>query len=140
MNKPTTHQTPDSTRLDPFEQQLARALRRVDVRADTARKFLALAAEAEQTRAAQGSGPRLVKLSNGGRVLAFPRLGPHARAWGTGALAAGLLLSATLGGVHLEHRQQQVRAEREFQAAERIENRTLQQIRQQVEQAGIPLD
>ena len=63
----------DDPRMQEFERALSRAMRRVEVRAETTAKFLALAEEAEQKRVHAGGGFRLIKLSNGGRVFAMPR-------------------------------------------------------------------
>ena len=85
-----------------FEQALSRAMRRVEVRAETTAKFLALAEEAERKRAHAGGGFRLIKLSNGGRVFAMPRI-PQARAWMGGAIAAVLAMGIFVGA-HIHER------------------------------------
>ena len=63
----------DDPRMRDFELALTRAMRKVEVRAETSAKFLALAEEAERKRVHAGGGFRLIKLSNGGRVFAMPR-------------------------------------------------------------------
>ena len=127
-------QGPGDEQMSAFERDLQRAMRRVEVRGETAAKFLALAAEAEQRRAAAGRGPRLVKLSNGGRVLALPKL----RTWTWGALAAVLVLGV-FGGeqVHRERRRQQT--EQQFATAMRITDHALDKAQAQLERAGVRL-
>jgi hypothetical protein len=121
-----------------FEAALSRAMRRVEVRAELSAKFLTLAAEAEQKRVEAGGGARLLKLSNLGRVLAFPQQ----RAWlgGVGVgLAAVLALGVFVGSRAYERHEQRVQAQRQFETAERITDQTLEHTREQLRQAGIVL-
>ncbi|HEY4009779.1 MAG TPA: hypothetical protein VGM11_06485 [Acidobacteriaceae bacterium] len=120
-----------------FEQALTRAMRRVDVRAETAKKFLLLAEEAERQRVAKGGGLRLVSFSGGGgRVVAMPR----PKAWMGGAIAAVLALGSFVGvRIHTEH-ERKVQAERQFEAAERITDETLARTREQLRERGIQLE
>lgn len=118
-----------------FEAALARAMRRVEVRAELSAKFLALAEEAEQKRVAAGGGLRVLKLSNGGRVLAMPSM----RGWMGGAIAAVLALGIFVGGRAHEQHERRVQAEREFQTAERITDQTLEHTREQLERVGVSL-
>src|ERR1700761_469062 len=46
----------EDAQLPEFEQALRRAMKRVELRAETSRKFLALAEEAERKRVAAGGG------------------------------------------------------------------------------------
>jgi hypothetical protein len=120
-----------------FEEALARAMRRVEVRAETTAKFLALAAEAERKRVAGGSGGmRLIKFSNSSRVFAMPR----PRAWMGGAIAAVLAMGIFVGThVHEQH-ERRVVAEQQFETAERITDETLARTREQLERQGINLE
>jgi hypothetical protein len=129
----------EDARMQEFEQALSRAMQRVEVRAETSAKFLALAEEAERKRVHAGGGFRLIKLSNGGRVFTMPR----PRAWMGGAIAAVLALGVFVGThVHEQHEQHErrVMAEQQFQTAERITDETLEHTREQLEQRGIKLD
>ena len=133
----------DTERNDPrmkeFEQALSRAMQRVEVRAETSAKFLALAAEAERKRVNAGGGFRLIKFSNGGRVFAMPRI-PQARAWMGGAIAAVLAMGVFVGThVHEQH-ERRVAAQQEFATAERITDEALARTRAELEQRGINLD
>jgi hypothetical protein len=131
-------------RMTEFEQALGRAMQRVEVRAETAAKFLALAEEAERKRVHTGGGFRLLKLSNGGRVIAMPRLRiPQARAWMGGAIAAVLAIGVFAGAhLHEQHEQheRQAMAQQQFETAERITDETLAHTREQLEQRGINLE
>jgi len=130
----------EDARMQEFEQALSRAMQRVEVRAETSAKFLALAEEAERKRVRAGGGFRLIKFSNGGRVFAMPR----PRAWMGGAIAAVLALGVFFGThVHEQHEQQherRVMAEQQFEAAERITDETLARTREQLQQRGINLE
>jgi len=129
----------EDARMQEFEQALSRAMHRVEVRAETTAKFLALAEEAERKRVRAGGGFRLIKFSNGGRVFAMPR----PRAWMGGAIAAVLALGVFFGThVHEQHEQHQrrVMAEQQFEAAERITDETLARTREQLQQRGINLE
>jgi hypothetical protein len=132
----------DDPRMTEFEQALSRAMQRVEVRAETTAKFLALAEEAEKSRVKAGGGLRLLRLSNGGRVIAMPRL-PQARAWMGGAIAAVLAMGVFAGAhIHEQHEQheRQMMAQQQFEAAERITDETLARTREQIERKGINLD
>jgi hypothetical protein len=135
----------DDPRMKEFEQALGRAMKRVEVRAETTAKFLALAEEAERKRMAAGGGFRLIKFSgytgNWGRVLAMPR----PRAWMGGAIAAVLAMGVFAGAhIHEQHEQheqheRQVLAQQQFEAAERITDETLARTRAELERRGINL-
>ena len=118
-----------------FEAALSRAMKRVEVRAELSAKLLVLADEAEEKRVAAGGGMRLLKLSNGGRVLAFPRQ----RAWMGGAIAAVLAIGVFVGQQAHERHERRVEAQRQFETAERITDQTLERTREQLRQAGITL-
>jgi hypothetical protein len=129
----------DDPQMKEFEQTLARAMQRVEVRAETSAKFLALAEEAERSRVKAGGGLRLVRLANGGRVLAMPR----PRAWMGGAIAAVLAMGVFAGAhIHEQHEQheRQMMAQQQFEAAERITDETLARTREQLERKGISLE
>ena len=129
----------EDARMQEFEQALARAMRRVEVRAETTAKFLALAEEAERKGVHAGGGLRLIKFSNGGRVFAMPRI-PPARAWIGGAIAAVLVMGCFVGAhVHTEH-ERRAQAEQQFETAERITDQTLAHTREQLQRQGIYLD
>lgn len=129
----------DDPRMKEFEQALGRAMQRVEVRAETAAKFLALAEEAERSRVKAGGGLRLVRFSSGGRVLAMPR----PRAWMGGAIAAVLAIGVFAGAhIHEQHEQheRQMMAQQQFETAERITDETLARTRAELEQRGINLE
>ena len=131
----------DDPRMKEFEQALARAMQRVEVRAETSAKFLALAEEAERKRVQAGGGFRLIKFSNGGRVFAMPRLRiPQARAWMGGAIAAVLAIGVFAGAHIHEQHERRIVAQQQFETAERITDQTLARTRAELEQRGISLD
>jgi hypothetical protein len=123
-----------------FEQALARSMRRVEVRAETTAKFLALAEEAERKRTHAGGGFRLIRLSNGGRVFAMPQPRAWTRSWMGGAIAAVLAMGCFVGAhVHEQH-ERRVEAEKQFQTAERITDETLARTRAELARQGIELE
>jgi hypothetical protein len=126
----------DDPRMKEFEQALSRAMKRVEVRAETSAKFLALAEEAESKRVKAGGGFRLIKFSNGGRVFAMPR----PRAWMGGAIAAVLAIGIFAGAHIHEQHERRVVAQQQFETAERITDETLARTRAELEQRGINLD
>jgi len=119
-----------------FERALSRAMQRVEVRAETTAKFLALAEEAERQRVHAGGGFRLIKFSNAGRVFAMPR----PRAWMGGAIAAVLALGCFAGAHIHEQHERKVIAQQQFETAERITDETLARTREELEQRGINID
>ena len=127
-------------RMQEFERALSRAMQRVELRAETSAKLLALADEAEQTPGHAGGGLRRIKFSNGGRVFAMPRTWMLPRAWMGGAIAAVLAAGCFVGAhLHTEH-ERKVQAERQFEASERITDETLTRTREQLRAQGIYLD
>ncbi len=117
-------------------------MQRVELRAETSAKFLALAEEAERSRVKAGGGLRLIRFSNGGRVFAMPRI-PQARAWMGGAIAAVLAMGVFAGAhIHEQHEQheRQMMAQQQFETAERITDETLARTREQLERHGINLE
>ena len=123
---------PADPRMAEFEQALARAMKRVEVPAHTAAKLQTLAEQAERNRAHAGSF-RLLKFSNGGaRIFAISQ----PRAWMGGAIAAVLAMGCFVGArLHVEH-ERRIRAERQFETAERITDETLARTREQLAQRG----
>jgi len=109
--------------LSRFEEELMRALRPVDAPEGFADRVLERAAQPEARRA---------------KVLAMPR---RVRVWAGGAIAA-----TVLAGVFVTHevrlRNQRLEAERvqqQFEAAIRITGDTLDDVRRQLQQAGVTL-
>ena len=128
--------TNQDTRMADFEQSLARAMRRVEVRAETTAKFLALAEEAERKHEHVGGGFRLIKFSNSGRLFTLPR----PRAWMGGAIAAVLALGIFVGTQVHEQHERKVVAQQQFETAERITDETLARTRAELERQGINLE
>ena|SRR5579875_1909068 len=126
-----------------FEQALARAMKHVEVPAETSAKLLALAEQAERKHAHAGSGLRLIKLTGGARIFSMPRM-PQTRAWMSGAIAAVLAVGCFVGArLHTEHERKivaQQEAQREFETAERITDQALERTREQLQQRGIRLE
>jgi hypothetical protein len=118
--------------MDEFERQLSRAMRRVEVRAETTAKFLSIAAAVKEEH--ERTGRRWIKPASGGRVLFMPR----PRAWMGGAIAAVLVLGV-LGGERVHQRRQQEMAERQFETAIRVTDHALEQTQAQLQRAGVKL-
>ena len=129
-------ETFEDAHMKDFEQALTRAMKHVEVRAETTAKFLALAEEAERKRAHAGGGFRLIKFSNGGRVFAMPR----PRTWMSGAIAAVLAIGIFVGAhIHDQH-ERRVEAQKQFETAERITDETLARTRVELARQGIELE
>lgn len=142
MNGPEEREqkTHSADQMTEFEQALARSMRRVEVRAETTAKFLALAEEAERKRSHAGGGFRLIKLSNGGRLFAMSRPAAWTRSWLGGAIAAVLAMGVFVGAhVHEQH-ERRVEAQKQFEAAERITDEALARTRAELARQGIELE
>ena len=112
-----------------LERQLIVALQRVDAPAGFADRVMARALD---------SGPRVPVAR--GKVLAWPVM----RAWVGGAVAAALVAGLFATETAVEHHRARERrvqqATAQFETAERITDRALEQARRQIQQAGVPLD
>jgi len=115
--------------MDEFERDLARALRRVEVRSETTAKFLAIAAEARAEH--QRTGKMWVRPASGGRLLFLPK--PQILLGGT--IAAVLVLGLFAGEKVQERRKAEIVA-RQFEVAMRITGRTLDGVEERVSRAG----
>jgi hypothetical protein len=107
--------------LTELEEYLTRALRHVDAPPDFAESILARTEKVERKPA---------------EIL---RMRPRVRIWAGGVIAASLVAGLLIAGqVHQRRERQRVEtAERQFQTALQITNETLEQTRQQLQQAGI---
>jgi hypothetical protein len=115
--------------MDEFERDLARALRRVEVRSETTAKFLAIAAQARAEH--ERTGKMWVRPASGGRLLFLPK----PRIFLGGVIAAMLLLGLFVGGKVQERRKAEIAA-RQFEVAMRITGRTLDGVGERVSRAG----
>jgi hypothetical protein len=103
-----------------FEIQLAGALRPVDAPEGFAARVMERAAVSAKV------------------VVMRPRWAVHG--WAVGAIAAMLTVGAFVGEqVHVRHQEATV-ATQQFEAASRIEDKVLQQTRERLAKAGVPLD
>jgi hypothetical protein len=116
-------------KLGDFEEQLAGALKRVAAPTGLMRSVM-LAVEADESR----------KQTWWTRIFDFPRI-PD---WAFGAVAATVIVGALVGGQMHERRehvrveaQQRAEANREFETANRITDRALDHVRQQLAKAGV---
>jgi hypothetical protein len=125
-----------------FEQELARALMRVDAPEGFAARLMERAAKGDTAHAVEVPTVEVPGRSPGpspksSRLFLLPRrqwLG-----WASGAIAATLVAGAFVGQrVHEQHERRQ-QADREFQAATRITDQALDHGRQQLAQQGITL-
>jgi hypothetical protein len=104
-----------------FERDLMRAMRRVDAPAGFVDRTMALAAATARPRA---------------KVIAMR---PSGRAWISGAIAAALLTGVFVADqARLRHqREEAVVAQQQFEAGVQITGQTLDQVRLQLQEAGI---
>ncbi len=109
--------------LSRFEEELMRALRPVDAPEGFAERVLERAAQPVPQRA---------------RVLVMPR---RVRVWAGGAIAATVLAGVfATHEVRLRNRREQAeRARQQFEAGLRITGDTLDDVRRQLQQAGVTL-
>ncbi len=119
-------------KLDEFEMQLKQAMTRVDARAETVAKFMAIAAEVHEERAVPWRQRK-------NRWAFFLPVQP---VWAMSALAAVLAVGVVVGGHEVREQrqaeaQQRAVAEREFETASQITDRALEHTRQQLERAGV---
>lgn len=124
----------DVDEMDEFERSLQRAMKRVDVRAETTAKFFAIVAEAERER--QQTGRMWVTPKTGGKLLFMPK--PAFRSW-IGAVAAGLAVGVFVGVHERQERKAEV-ARQQFDTAMRVTDHALDQTRAQLERVGLNLD
>jgi hypothetical protein len=107
--------------MEEFETYLTQAMRRVDAPKGFAERTMA--------RARAGGGSR-------GKLLTMPS---RLRAWTGGAIAAALIAGVFVGNqIHVRREREKVEiAQQQFEAAMRITGETLEQTRQQLQQAGV---
>ena len=103
-----------------FEIKLMEAMRAVDPPTGFADRILAQSQPTQPSRA---------------KIFVMPR----SRNWASGAIAAALLAGVVLGEqMHLRHqREEAALAQRQFEAAMRITDHTLEHTREQLQRAGI---
>jgi hypothetical protein len=121
--------------MDEFERSLTRALKRVDVRADTTAKFFAIVEEAERER--QQTGRMWVTPKTGGKLLFMPR--SMFRSWIGGAVAAVLAVGVFVGVHERQERKAEV-ARQQFDTAMRVTDHALDQTRAQLQRVGLNLE
>jgi hypothetical protein len=119
-----------STEQD-FEESLRKAMQRVDA-PETMVKFLQAAAEVQ--------AERLLPRSDRKHKWAFYLPRPQFAGWMTGAVAAVLAVGVFAGGQAYRRHEEKVLATQQFETATRITDQALAQARQQLQQAGVPLD
>ena len=128
MNQPEKMNQPEELVPREFERELTLALHRVAPPDGFAGRVLARL-ESAQTEPAVPVRAKVVMMT------------PRPRIWASGALAATLIGAALIGQqVRVRHQRQQVAiAQQQFETAMRITDQTLEQTRQQLQQAGVEL-
>jgi hypothetical protein len=106
---------------DLFERDLLRAMRRVDAPAGFVERTMARASATARPRA---------------KVIVMR---PSVRAWMSGAIAAALLTGVFVTDqVHARHQREEAQAaQQQFEAGIRITDQTLDQVRLQLQEAGV---
>ena len=112
-----------------LERELTAALQHVDAPAGFADRVMARLNEEE-------AGPAKLR----GRLLRWPVLRPWFSGAAAAALIAGLFATQTAVEHHRARERRVQQATAQFELAERITDRALQQARRQIQQAGVPLD
>jgi hypothetical protein len=122
LNQPEDWNQPDESFAE-LEQDLLQALERVDAPAGFAERAMARVSAAPAQR---------------GKLLMMPS---RVRAWASGAVAAALVVGVFAGQQVHERRERQkaALAEQQFETAMRITDQTLDQVRLQLQQAGVPV-
>jgi hypothetical protein len=119
-----------STEQD-FEERLRKAMQRVDA-PPAMIKFLQAAAEVQ--------AERLLPRRERKHKWAFSLPRPQFAGWMTGTFATALAVGVFVGGQAYHRHEQKMLATQQFETATRITNQALDQARQQLQQAGVPLD
>lgn len=121
LNQPEEWNQPEESFVE-FERQLTEALRPVAPPEGFADRVMARA---------QSSAPAV------GKVI---RMQLRTRAWASGAIAAAVFAGVFGHQTHVRHERQQAQlAQQQFEAAMRITDQTMQHVRQQLQQAGVPV-
>ena len=122
LNQPEERHQPAESLVE-LEQYLTQALRPVDAPVSLTERILARAESARSAKA------------NAVRMWTRPRV------WASGAIAAAIVAGVLIGGqIHERRERQKVElAQHQFEAALKITSDTLEQTRQELQQAGIDL-
>ena len=117
--------------MDEFEQQLQRAMRRVDARAETLAKFMGIAGEVQAER----------RLPWTARNHRWAFVMPRPQVWAMAAMAAVVAIGVFVGEqVHVRNEaRKEAEARQQFQAAARVTDRALEHARGQLQRAGLVL-
>jgi len=125
---------PLSPEFSEFEYQLRNSLRPVDPPAGFADRVLA---RARQSEGLDRPPKQALAESSRPRIFAFPGL--RSRLWAGSAIAAMLLAGIVTEENHrMEQRHKAEEAQRQFEAALQVTDRTLDHVRQQLSRAGVP--
>lgn len=126
---------PPGSELSELEHHLRRALQPVDPPAGFADRVLARARQRELLDAPAKHATE----SRGPRMFALPGL--RSRLWAGGAIAAMLLAGFVMEENHrMEQRRKAEEAQRQFETALQVTDRTLDHVRQQLSRVGVPLE
>ena len=117
----------EMSKINEFEEQLARQLRRVDAPEGFALRVLD-----------RVSDDAVRKMSLRARVFTMPAWSFKPRVWVGGAIAAALVL-VCFAAQQVHVRQQQAQAKQQFDTAMRVTDHALDQTRAHLERAGFKL-
>ncbi len=140
MNGPEEMETKQAGSADArFEQELARALRRVDAPEALFARIMERAEKGDPALAGHVPGRAAYTPGRGSsRLLAMPRR--QWMSWASGAMAAMLVAGVFVGQRVHEQRERRVQAERQFETATRITDQALDHVREQLAQQGIQIN
>lgn len=120
-----------------FEQELARALQRVDAPEGFAVRLMERAAKGDTAHVVEVPGRSPGPSPKSTRLFVMPRrqwLG-----WASGAIAATLVAGVFVGQHAHEQHERRLLAEREFETATRIHDQALERVREELQRRGITL-
>jgi hypothetical protein len=135
-NPPRESSDDTTAEFQALEHELRNALRPVDPPAGFADRVLARARQSDSQAAAQAE-----PAGKAARAPVLTFTSRRSRVWIGSAIAAMLLAGVAVEGTHrMEQRRRTEEAQRQFETAMQVTNRTLDHVRDQLQRVRVPLD